>query len=246
VTKPVRGLEEGGDRADPRSLAGGRRARTPLAPARAAAGEALADRDAGRTVVRYLPPWRIELTVRPGVPRLLSLDAIARLAAAALDSAAAPSPASLGIILADDRELAVLNLRVMGKSGPTDVLSFPLLPPDAFPAHGRHVARTPALFPLPPRVRPHLGDIVVSVERAVEQARAGHGGQTGDVAWEPADELALLLVHGVLHVCGWDHAAAADEAAMRALERRILAAHGPGARGPAVRPVAGPRRRRTR
>ncbi len=246
MTGPVRGLEEGGDRAGLGSLAGRAQARIPMPPARAAAVEAIADADAGRTVVRYLPPWRIELTVRPEVPRLLSLDALARLAAAALDSAGAPSPASLGVILADDRELAALNLRAMGKSGPTDVLSFPLLPPDAFPADARRVARIPAAFALPPGVRPHLGDIVVSVERAVEQAREGRGGQTGDVACDPAEELALLLVHGVLHVCGRDHASAADEAAMRALERRILAAHGPAAHAPAMRAAAGPRRRRTR
>jgi probable rRNA maturation factor len=63
---------------------------------------------------------------------------------------------------------------------------------------------------------------VVSVERAIEQASAGRGGQTGDVAWSPADELRLLVTHGALHVCGWDHAEPAEEAAMRALETRLL------------------------
>jgi rRNA maturation RNase YbeY len=66
--------------------------------------------------------------------------------------------------------------------------------------------------------------VIISVERAIEQASAGQGGQTGDVRWSPADELRLLAVHGTLHVCGWDHASPEDEAAMRALERRILAA----------------------
>jgi len=50
-----------------------------------------------------------------------------------------------------------------------------------------------------------------------------------DRAGDPADELRLLLVHGVLHLCGWDHADAAEEAAMRALERAVLA----GGRAPA-------------
>ena len=53
----------------------------------------------------------------------------------------------------------------MGKTGPTDVLSFPLLPPEAF-ARGAEVKDVPR----PPRTRLHLGDVVVSVERAVEQA----------------------------------------------------------------------------
>jgi probable rRNA maturation factor len=77
-------------------------------------------------------------------------------------------------------------------------------------------------FALPPGEPVHLGDIVVSVERAVQQAAEGRGGQTGDIGWSAGDELRLLLVHGTLHLCGWDHAEPAEEAAMRALERSIL------------------------
>ncbi len=103
----------------------------------------------------------------------------------------------------------------MGHAGPTDVLSFPLV--------GVPAASAPApRFALPPGRRLHLGDVVVSVERAIAQASEGRGGQTGDVRWSAADELRLLVVHGTLHICGWDHAEAGDEAAMRALERRIL------------------------
>jgi probable rRNA maturation factor len=102
-------------------------------------------------------------------------------------------------------------------SGPTDVLSFPLLPPAAF-APGVAVPDVPR----PPRARLHLGDIVVSVERAIDQAESGRGGQTGDVRWSAADELRLLVTHGVLHICGMDHASPDEEAAMRALERRLL------------------------
>jgi probable rRNA maturation factor len=67
---------------------------------------------------------------------------------------------------------------------------------------------------------------VVSVERAIEQAETGRGGQAGDVRWSPADELRLLVVHGGLHLCGWDHAEPAEEAAMRALERELLRTSG--------------------
>ncbi len=77
-------------------------------------------------------------------------------------------------------------------------------------------------FALPPGLRAHLGDIIVSVERAIAQAADGRGGQTGDVRWTAAEELLLLTVHGTLHVCGWDHAEPVEEAAMRALERRVL------------------------
>ncbi len=173
----------------------------------------------------YLGPWRIDVTVRDGVRTPVSIARLSRAVAATLDAAGAPQPASIGLILADDRELAGLNETHLGKTGPTDVLSFPLSPPEAFPRHPGSPARTataPVAFPLPPGRRPNLGDIVVSVERAIAQAEAGLGGQTGDVRWSPADELCLLVTHGALHVCGWDHAEAAEEMAMRELERRLL------------------------
>lgn len=170
----------------------------------------------------YIRPWRIDAEVRPtvrteggGLP--VGISALARCVAAALDAVAAPSPSSIGLILSDDTELAALNGEHMGKHGPTDVLSFPLLPPEAFTGG----AGIPA-WPMPPGVRPHLGDIVVSVERAAEQARAGRGGQTGDVRWSVGDELRLLVTHGTLHICGMDHADPGEEAAMRERERRLL------------------------
>jgi probable rRNA maturation factor len=161
------------------------------------------------------------------VPRLVPAAGLARLIGAALDAAGARPPASLGVILTDDRELAGLNVEHMGKTGPTDVLSFPLLAPAAFPPHeGRSVVagRAPdGGFVLPPGARVHLGDIVVSVERAIAQADEGRGGWTGDVRWSPADELRLLVVHGVLHICGWDHAEVVERDAMRRLEAHLLA-----------------------
>lgn len=166
----------------------------------------------------YLPPWRVDVDVRDEVRLPISVARLARTIADALEATGAPRPASLGLMLADDAELAVLNATHMGVEGPTDVLSFPLLPPHAF-ASGVVVPADPR----PPGMRVHLGDIVVSVERARAQAETGRGGQTGDVASSAADELRLLVTHGVLHVCGWDHAEATEEVAMRALERRLLA-----------------------
>jgi probable rRNA maturation factor len=172
-------------------------------------------------------PWRIDVEWRDGVRRLVPGTVLARAVAAALDAAEAPGPASVGLVLSDDAELAQLNAQHMGKTSPTDVLSFPLLPPEAFPTHpgkaAASVRAVPQAFALPPGRRLHLGDIVVSVERAIEQAEDGRGGQTGDVRWDARDELRLLVTHGTLHVCGWDHAEPEEEAAMRTLERQLLA-----------------------
>jgi probable rRNA maturation factor len=180
----------------------------------------------------YLGPWRIDVEWREGVPRIVPAAALARTVAAALEAAGAPGPASLGLILSDDEELADLNAAHMGKDGPTDVLSFPLLAPGDYPSHpgkvsvgddgGTASAAAAASFQLPPGTRVHLGDIIVSVERAVDQAGAGRGGQTGDLRWDARNELRLLVTHGTLHVCGWDHAEQDEEAAMRDLERRLL------------------------
>ncbi len=166
----------------------------------------------------YHRPWRIDIDVRDGIRSPASAASLARTIATALDGIDAPSPASIGLILTDDAELAALNVEHMGHAGPTDVLSFPLLPPSSFTSG----AAAPAI-PRPPGSRIHLGDIVVSVERAIEQAAQGSGGQTGDVRWSPSEELRLLVTHGTLHVCGWDHATASYEREMRALEQRLLA-----------------------
>jgi probable rRNA maturation factor len=180
----------------------------------------------------YLPPYRIDLTVRCRVALPVSRRRLATAMHAGLEAAGAPGPASIALILSDDDELARLNALHMGQDGPTDVLSFPFFPPEAFPPHRtgagqlRNHGVAAALkqaFALPPGLRAHLGDVVLSVERAVEQAAAGQGGQTGDVRWTAAEETLLLTIHGTLHVCGWDHAEPVEAAAMRALERKVLA-----------------------
>lgn len=136
----------------------------------------------------------------------------------------APRPGSVTVVLTDDEELAELNREHLGHEGPTDVLSFPMLPPEVFRwSGGAGTAQTVKRTPEPgPRGRTHIGDIAISVERAAEQAAEGRGGQTGDVRWSTADELRLLVTHGTLHLCGWDHAEPEEEVAMRALEQRLL------------------------
>ena len=174
----------------------------------------------------YLGQLRVDITARDGVRVPVPRVSLAKAVAAAADAAHAPMPSSVGLILSDDAELATLNLEHMGHFGPTDVLSFPLLPPGAYSAPGAAAVSSVAAFVLPPGRRPHLGDIVISVERAAAQAAEGRGGHTGDVRWSTSQELLLLAIHGTLHLCGWDHAEPAEEAAMRALEVELLAVLG--------------------
>ena len=180
----------------------------------------------------YIGACRIDLVRRAGTARLLSDAHLTRTVARALEAAGAPTPASVTIVLTDDEELRDLNRAHLDRDEATDVLSFPMLPAEAYPPHpGSSPAVGAAVSSAKPRDAPiaaspgrtHIGDIAISVERAIDQAQAGRGGQTGDVRWSAADELRLLVTHGVLHLCGWDHAEPEEEAAMRALEQRLLA-----------------------
>jgi probable rRNA maturation factor len=213
VAEAVRAAAAAGEAARPRDerLAGRPRFEVP-SPGVAVMSTRGTDSHADSTRTIYHRPWRLDLVTRAGARSPLAARAIADAVASALDAAGAPKPGSVTVVLTDDVELSELNAEHMGIDGPTDVLSFPMLEPSAFPvvAAERGDRRT------------HIGDIAISVERAVEQAAEGRGGQTGDVRWSAADELRLLVTHGTLHLCGWDHAEPADEAAMRALEHRLL------------------------
>ena len=196
---------------------------TPRPSSRARGGSIRENRDRTRTL--YVHPWRVDVVTRAGVQSPLAATRIAATVSRTLEVARAPEPGGVTIVLTDDAELADLNREHMGHRGPTDVLSFPMLEPDAFRRTDADDARPRArraIAPLHLRPRTHIGDIAISIERAVAQAAQGRGGQTGDVRWSAADEVRLLVTHGTLHLCGWDHAEPDDEAAMRALERRLL------------------------
>jgi probable rRNA maturation factor len=127
--------------------------------------------------------------------------------------------AELSLLFVNVDEMTALNEEYMGGTGPTDVLAFPIDATDVEAVAGpggasRGPSRTepdPADLPL------LLGDVVVCPAVAAAEA-PDHAGSVDD-------ELALLVVHGILHVMGHDHAEEAETATMRAEERRLLSAH---------------------
>ena len=111
--------------------------------------------------------------------------------------------AALALVITDDEALRALNRAYLGIDAPTDVLSFGGESPD---------------FVSAPDAEPYLGDVVISYPRA--QAQAAAAGHAVD------DELALLVVHGVLHLLGYDHVRPDDKAAMWEQQAHILAGLG--------------------
>lgn len=107
-----------------------------------------------------------------------------------------PAPYALTILLTEDSQLHSLNREYLGVDAPTDVLSFPS--DELIPESGEK----------------YLGDIVISVPRAESQAKAaGHSLKS---------EAQLLVVHGTLHLLGYDHSHASDKARMWKAQGEIL------------------------
>jgi probable rRNA maturation factor len=140
------------------------------------------------------------------------------LARAVLVDSGIRGEAELSLLFVAEPVIAELNGRYMGKDGPTDVLAFPIDDPiDAgrWPDSGSTGPdrEPPELGELPLL----LGDVVICPKVAAEQAPT-HAGSYDD-------ELALLVVHGVLHVLGMDHAEPDEATAMQARERELLDKH---------------------
>ncbi len=129
---------------------------------------------------------------------------VGRAAETALVRAKATAPAELCVMLADDETLRDLNARFRGKDSPTNVLSFPD-DPDPIPAEAEEGPR-------------HLGDVALALGTVLREA-----GEQGKTA---ADHTAHLVVHGVLHVLGYDHLTDSDAAVMEREEIAILASLG--------------------
>jgi probable rRNA maturation factor len=135
--------------------------------------------------------------------------------------------AELSVLYVSEAEIAELNEDYMGAKGPTDVLAFPIDAADAeIVLHNQPPNRGPDRSPPDTGDMPLLlGDVVICPVIA-ERQFATHAGTLDD-------ELALLLVHGVLHVLGHDHHEPEATASMRARELALLEAHHWGGPAPA-------------
>jgi probable rRNA maturation factor len=130
------------------------------------------------------------------LPQIMDKESVERAARTALEYASAPAGVELTIVLSDDEQLRQLNHEFLDVDAPTDVLAFPASHSD--PESGAR----------------YLGDVLISIPRAEAQAQAaGHSLEA---------EVQLLVVHGILHLMGHDHADAAEKARMWAAQAQVL------------------------
>jgi probable rRNA maturation factor len=145
----------------------------------------------------------------------VDLERWVNLARQVLDDRRVRGEAEVSLLFVDEETIASLNERFLGRTGPTDVLAFPI---EDDPAPG---GRSPDLGGTGPGSEAAdeplllLGDVVVCPAVAARQAP--------DHDSTYSDEMALLVVHGLLHLLGLDHAEEVEAERMEALERRLLA-----------------------
>lgn len=140
----------------------------------------------------------INLLISDPYLEMVDGDKLEHAALAALQQQGEVDELDLSLVIEDDERLHQLNQEFLGIDAPTDVLSFP---------SGEEE-------PDPETERFYLGDVIISYPRALEQAAAaGHA---------VMDELRLLVVHGVLHLLGHDHADPEEKARMWAAQSEIL------------------------
>lgn len=122
-------------------------------------------------------------------------DLLVKIAESVLEAEEVPSDAELSVAFVDNEEIARLNKEYRGIDGPTDVLSF-------------EMEEEPGEEPL------LLGDVIIAPEIARAQA------EELDHSYEA--EMGLLLVHGILHLLGYDHMESDEAEKMEARERELL------------------------
>ena len=133
-----------------------------------------------------------------------------RIAQTVLKAEGVAPPYEVGIVFTDSEAMRQLNRDYRGVDETTDVLAFFMLPQK----------EANFSFALPPDGVTRLGEVIISYPQAVAQAREqGHSTER---------ELALLVIHGILHLLGYDHEEPEEESKMRERERELLGRCLPG------------------
>ena len=158
---------------------------------------------AGHCLCYYDGSMEINVSIEgkfAGCPKVSWLRSVA---GEALKAEGADKRAELSLIITGQEKIHELNKAYLGEDRPTDVLSFAMLTgPDR------------KAFVTAPDGKKHLGEVIISYSQVVIQAEEhGHAVER---------ELSVLIIHGVLHLLGYDHAKAAEKKKMQSRETAIL------------------------
>jgi len=146
----------------------------------------------------------IEIFVEEEFHGLVDEGWVRKIAQTVLKAEGVAPPYEVSIVFTDSEAVKQLNRDYRGVDEPTDVLAFHMLPQK----------EDGSSFALPPNGVTRLGEVIISYPQAVEQAKEqGHS---------PEKELALLIIHGILHLLGYDHKEPEEESKMREREKELL------------------------
>ncbi len=149
---------------------------------------------------------QISISIDPGLKISLDKGWIRNIVLEALKTEGIVGPVEMGVAIIDDDRMQELNRTYRNVDEPTDVLSFHMPP--------YMEQKSELTFIIPPDKARHLGDVLVSYPRAMQQAQ--------EQGCELEQELALLIIHGVLHLLGYDHELPREGRRMKAREKTIL------------------------
>ena len=158
----------------------------------------------------------VEISIQEPFRGKLSRPWLRKVASHAIGSASPGEPCLLSLVIADDDTLRRLNKQYRGAEEVTDVLAFSPIHQGHWAGDGEAPvhAEEPLVVAEPTGDRKFMGEVIISYPQAARQSSHAPLGLE--------KELALLIVHGLLHLLGYDHAQPDEEAAMQAKERSIL------------------------
>lgn len=146
----------------------------------------------------------VEIFVEKEFREVVDIDWINKIVQQTLKAEGLAPPYEVSMVFTSSEVVRQLNRDYRGLNEPTDVLAFYMLPQKG----------TDSSFVLPPDGVARLGEVIISYPQAAEQAREqGHSSKR---------ELALLVIHGILHLLGYDHEEPEEESKMREKERELL------------------------
>jgi len=151
-----------------------------------------------------LPEEEIEISVEEEFRGVMDEGWVRRIAQTVLKAEGVAPPYEVSLVFTNSETVQQLNRDYRGVDEPTDVLAFYMLPQKG----------ADSSFALPPDGVTRLGEVIISYPQAAEQAKEqGHS---------PERELALLVIHGILHLLGYDHEEPEEESKMREREIELL------------------------